>query len=41
MNKFAKKLKKKLDQSIKKLVWNRDDYVRDPKEISLEIEKSL
>ncbi len=31
MNKYAKSIKKKLNQSIHKLVWNRGDYVHDPK----------
>lgn len=30
MNKYAKSIKKKLDQCIQKLLWNREDYVRDP-----------
>ena len=31
MNKHAKFIKKKLNQNIQKLVWNREDYVYDPK----------
>lgn len=30
MNKYAKTIKKKLNQSIQKLVRNREDYVYDP-----------
>lgn len=31
MNKFANKIKKKLDQNIQKLIWKREDYVHNPK----------
>lgn len=31
MNEYTKYIKKKLNESIQKLVWNRVDYVHDPK----------
>lgn len=31
MNQFARSIKKKMDQSIQKLLWNREDYVLNPK----------
>lgn len=31
MNEYAKTIKKKMDQSIQKLLWNREDFVLNPK----------
>jgi|LGVF01.2.fsa_nt_gb hypothetical protein len=30
MNNYAKSIKRKLDQSIQKLLWNRKEYVHNP-----------